>query len=997
MNFSAVIEALSAPYMQHWTLAASDARECLALVDFYVRIAWTLTICESRRNSGNYRPIPTPGLGTMLGVVRSAQKDAVFGNDPLGKVLKDTTTSLLQSIDEFRAPAFDSLKSLRNRLDHGEALSADETEAARLADLLRQLCTKMKMVLIEKLGAFTFDGSGEQVLLSTATQSLNLAPLWVVLDQTPHAGLYGHAGKDKVYYVTPGNHQRNSRDIAKMAASAKDWIAVSEKEGALSRFARQVAADVAAFTEDHTTPDYHFGDDEEVGWLIVPWTRATSDQNQPRLDRFRVSQNDEKQWCDSNGKWRPYTIFLKEISNWPVLARRIGIGLAEASKTRREEEAARLGSAPSSQIRGPARLLEVDSDLKPISNKSFDLPERIDKACELVKPSTGVFFLVGQAGLGKTELMMSAAQERAKILEVTPDDPRPLYLFVTSTGRTLASLEDAVNSALNITKLLSSQSAQALCRNGLLVLIVDGFDELLGSSGYENALGSLDPWFRALGGKGVVVASARSSYYLTQYQHSLANSVGLNVEHTLIELQPWSREETKKFLTDMKTPLTALKGLSDRNWQLLGIPFFAKAFSAWQQNHAGQQGSVPLFEIVVGQYLDREASKLKDEHHGAPLLDRGELQTLFAEVAEMMLQQRTRELELPELVQCAQMATGIEHLELRRPGLTNRLSAICAMSVNMGATRKFSFSHEVMLDCFITIAVETTLRRGGDFNGVRRLLEFGKVQADVFEWLAERCEPEAVKCVQQFAVLGTSMDVPQVLRENMGTWWSNILRRQQGVPPSSRVVGLTMDTIELNDGPWSELSLTNCHLGILQVPARGTHRISVSGTTIGTLNGYDANRIKTTVFDFSPDLIGALQVGSEWLDGKHKVREWFVQQKMIEPVEAHVNADIYDAVDYFLGKIVKSSHGQVVVMDQSKLPDDSRFSWTDHHGQRMWLDFLDRLTRHQLAHWESIQASGKPKVRLAFDVSPMDIYTKNFKIFSVVSFWAEIGSDGGLP
>jgi hypothetical protein len=91
---------------------------------------------------------------------------------------------------------------------------------------------------------------------------------------------------------------------------------------------------------------------------------------------------------------------------------------------------------------------------------------------------------------------------------------------VSSTGRTLASLEDAVNGALNITKLLSSQSARVLCRHGLLVLVVDGFDELLGSSGYENALGSLEPWFRELGGKGAVVASARSSYYLTQYQRS---------------------------------------------------------------------------------------------------------------------------------------------------------------------------------------------------------------------------------------------------------------------------------------------------------------------------------------------------------------------------------------------------------------------------------------------------------------------------------------------
>jgi hypothetical protein len=88
------------------------------------------------------------------------------------------------------------------------------------------------------------------------------------------------------------------------------------------------------------------------------------------------------------------------------------------------------------------------------------------------------------------------------------------------------------------------------------------------------------------------------------------------VEHTLIELQPWTRTEAEKFLGDIGTSPATLTGLSERDWRLLGIPFFAKAFSAWRQTRAAQQGNQPLFEIVVGQYLDREASKLKDDLRG---------------------------------------------------------------------------------------------------------------------------------------------------------------------------------------------------------------------------------------------------------------------------------------------------------------------------------------------------------------------------------------------
>lgn len=993
MNFSTVIEALSAPYMKRWANSASDARECIALLDLYVRVGWTLTLCESRRNARPYRPVSTPGMGTMLAVVRTAQKDSNFGGDPLGGALSVTIAGLVKEVDAFRAPPFKSLKSVRDRLDHGEALSTQETEASFLAERLRQLCTATERVLAHHLGAHSFARDGDHLLLSHGGHSLRLDPLWVALDQSPYAGVYGHANRDEVNYLIPGNLQRSSRSIDKMTASDKDWLAVSEKQGALSRFARQVTADVAAYTEDHTTPDYHFGDDEEAGWLVVPWTRATSDQNQPRLDRFRVSQNDEKQWLDSTAQWRPYTTFLKEISNWRLLARRIGIGLDEASTTRRDEEVARLGSAPTSNARGPARLCEVDSELKVISDESFDLPDRIDRACELVKPSTEVFFLVGQAGLGKTELMMSAAQERAKLLEATPDDPRPLYLFVSSTGRTLASLEDAVNSALNITKLLSSRSARVLCRNGLLVLIVDGFDELLGSSGYENALGSLEPWFRDLGGKGVVVASARSSYYLTQYRRSLANSTGLNVEHTLIELQPWSRAEAEKFLRDMGTPEGTATGLSERDWRLLGIPFFAKAFAAWRQTHSGLQGNQPLFEIVVGQYLDREASKLKDEHHGAPLLDLAELRTLFAEVAEMMLQQRTRELELTELVQCAQMATGIEHLELQRPGLTNRLSAICAMAVttSTSTTKQFSFSHEVMLDCFVTIVLEKTLRRGSDFSGVRRLLGLTKIQSDAFEWLTERCPTETAACVRQLAVLGTSTEVPQALRENVGTWWSMLLRRNHGVPPSPRAVGLTLETVELLPGNWGTLTLSQCEVNVLKIPSHGSHRVSVAGTSIAQLIGNRARRIKETVLDISPNLVGALQVDGAWIDGRRSIRSWFASQGMVQSEElAHGDEDALDAADYFLGKLEGSHRIQIVVMEQGHMPDDERLRWTQHYGAPVWLAFLDRLIRHKLAHWEPIQASGQAKVRLVFDTAPAKLRKREGADSMVGAFWGEM-------
>ncbi|HEY9500302.1 MAG TPA: hypothetical protein VIR01_01590, partial [Pyrinomonadaceae bacterium] len=311
--------------------------------------------------------------------------------------------------------------------------------------------------------------------------------------------------------------------------------------GEIARFVKDLLMDISAFTEDYSPPSYYFGDEEELGTIFVPWTRSTSDENLPRIDSFRIGPDSRKEWYDAASKsWVTYSGFLKAISNWQVLARRIGIGLESFASARNQEEATRLGGSSTNEVRGPANLREKTEDLNAQKRDVlFPLEQRVDESCQSIKPSTIVYFLVGQAGLGKTDLMLNLAISRAKEIAAQASLEKPLYLFVSSTGRTLASLDDAVNSALNITKLLSSYSARALCRNGLLVLFVDGFDELLGSSGYENALGSLEPWFRDLAGRGVLVASARSSYYLTQYRRSLASHANLNVDHTLVEVQPW--------------------------------------------------------------------------------------------------------------------------------------------------------------------------------------------------------------------------------------------------------------------------------------------------------------------------------------------------------------------------------------------------------------------------------------------------------------------------
>src|SRR5690606_19997123 len=124
-------------------------------------------------------------------------------------------------------------------------------------------------------------------------------------------------------------------------------------------------------------------------------------------------------------------------------------------------------------------------------------------------------------------------------------------------------------------------------------------------------------------------------------------------DHTLVEVQPWSKTESSTYLRERGVPSSAISKISERDWIILGVPFFAKAFSAWFES-AGSGASLPqIFDIVVDQYLDREASKLRDPSSGE-LLSPLELRNLFAEAAEIMQLSKARELEQADMVLCAQ-------------------------------------------------------------------------------------------------------------------------------------------------------------------------------------------------------------------------------------------------------------------------------------------------------------------------------------------------------
>jgi hypothetical protein len=978
-----------------------DVRESLALIDLHLRIVYTLYMSFDRRQpSSSARLHPAPGFGTMLAVVRQAAKPIDEAASPwIRKSIWVLARNAASAIDAFRVPKrYANLKSLRDRLSHGGALTSDPDAQAILSSAISALLDSLNASLSEELSGATLRSDGERLWICRQKEAFELeaSPLWTLRPNVDGLGVFSHFAGNQVFYFAPGAELWS--EAGELAASRFRRLFLPDKSGHDSHLAGLISdtlSDVSAYTEDYSRPSFFFGDDARSGYLHVPWSRTTSEGYESRIDVFRIGANHRREWEGPQGKWSGYTEFLKHISKWDLLAHRIGVGLHSLQKKREDEESSRLGLKDGFTARGPAKLKEVQelgSEFRGgEGGEFFELGARIDSACEAMKPSTEVLFLVGQAGLGKTELMLRLAKERADQITDNPNGGQPLYLFVSSTGRTLSSLEDAVNSALNITRILSSHSARALCRNGLLVLMVDGFDELLGSSGYENALGSLEPWFRDLNGQGVLVASARSSYYLTQYRRSLLEAGDLNVDHTLIELQPWNQKESSRYISDVGVDKAIVAPLSTKDWKVLSVPFFAKAFAAWAKAGERTVAEMPsMYEIVVDQFLDREASKLRNQNSDE-LLTIEELRSLFSEVADFMQSNKSRELEQVELISCAKMIVG-EPLDDVRPGLSRRLSSLGGLGVRADEDGKniFSFSHEVLFDCFLLLAIHGRLSGVINSKSIMSLITASSINEAVFEWLIERY-PSAAKTLSSIIDFNLSdTEDARVASANLGSLWATILKHNNGIPPTRSAKRLTIGSVELTSSGWHQLDFTGSSIAHLVVPDKITGFINLEGARIDYLDVHVSSASKLHLRGIENAEVASLKIGGAFVDSPPQVAGLLQKYDLLEVKSESGNERMIAAAEHYLSRLIRRPDVPMVVDRDSRAPDDPRLSWIEHYDIDLWTAFVDALLASGSAVLDSLPASGKAKVRISPLVSFDKLLKRDPSSEEAVRFWNEL-------
>lgn len=370
---------------------------------------------------------------------------------------------------------------------------------------------------------------------------------------------------------------------------------------------------------------------------------------------------------------------------------------------------------------------------------------------------TRVVLLEGGAGAGKTVALRELAIQQAR--EFASGRRAELYFYVNAQGRALSRLEDAIAKELDDLRAPFPYDAVVpLTRHGLLVPIIDGFDELLGAGGYDEAFSSLAALIASLNRSGAIIASARSTFF--NYRRFLENATKfaaggtLNYEVRSARVLEWGKNERQQFVRGMATDIgveadqldqrvsAAVGELASEDVALLEKPFYLSRFVELVGRGHIFRSSDNFLDALVGAFLQREQEKLMSTQ-GVPLLTTDEHRVLLGELAEEMWFQESRRVDedtLRALVELVADRLGLP--SVTATVLVERAASNPFLRSQRSGRLWYEFEHEVLYGYFLATRLHECIQ--GEAHDLGRFLRRAVADESLIGETARRvCEGQA--------------------------------------------------------------------------------------------------------------------------------------------------------------------------------------------------------------------------------------------------------------
>lgn len=445
--------------------------------------------------------------------------------------------------------------------------------------------------------------------------------------------------------------------------------------------------------------------------------------------------------------------------------------------------------------------------------------------------ATRVVMVTGGAGAGKTSVLRELVRLQAD--KYVRGQTTKLLLYVNAQGRALARLHEALATELQDLKVgLTYHSVAVLTRLGILVPVIDGFDELLGVSGYDDAFSSLASFLEELKGEGQLLTSARSVYYEEEFL-ARADRVSSTEEqawkHWPVRVLDWEERDREQYLDEW----TEREGISEsdsmnlrsrvhaviaRGNQPLALkPLFFTRMVALLQRNPGFSGSDDLLRELVEDYLNRERKEKLLDRHAEPLLTEEQFERLMRELAEEMWNQETRELDYRSVREVAEYVVENETLpETTKQIIVERIPtlAFLAQSDRTGSHTGV-FEHEMFFFYFLAGRIVSQLTSGRD---MQHILSRSALPEDVAERVAMELIAQGIdskeglqELLDRLAAAGIAEWRRTIqVRENAGLIVMALCRvyaRHHG-----RINGLAIRSVVFPGSHLKDVALTRCSL-----------------------------------------------------------------------------------------------------------------------------------------------------------------------------------------
>lgn len=487
-----------------------------------------------------------------------------------------------------------------------------------------------------------------------------------------------------------------------------------------------------------------------------------------------------------------------------------------------------------------AKANMIDADETKLSGLGLQL---IEKEClEDSYIGTKLSFVTADAGHGKSMLLHHfQTQQARKYLE-----GRSKFLFwhIDLNGRDLVRLNEAIMFELNELRFggLYYSSILTLIRHKLIILGIDGFDELLAEMGGEMALSSITHLLEQMEGHGVIIAASRRTFFNSQ---DYAKRVGLlksqTCEFNELRICNWEKEQCVQYLETFAYERDEyeklLEVLKDIQHPILERPYlFTKlvsmSFDAGESPAAfiaNGDSNLDGMDGVIESFVKREVRKWHnyDKETGAPYLTLDQHIELLSNIAlEMWNDQRnTMSIEMIQFIVSILLEKWSIEVN-RMPKITEMVKAH-ALLVNVeGKNSLRKFDHDEFRNYFLARALCDLMKKCIEEKSSQSFINvFSKAQMPdavalfVTSRLNETKRLIAAKLLQQ---LGAEEWKTTYLQQNIGTFLPFLL---DGIKP--------LDTLEV--GPkyvFSSMALSNKKIDNVVFNQCNFINVSLSDTSI---------------------------------------------------------------------------------------------------------------------------------------------------------------------